>query len=460
MKSADTSTQPLTVAQRWDLHCAIVERYVREYKTLPERGVAYFNVNIGNWLAAQRELATLGLLSSTHQQRINNLDILLAEMNPTSLSDLLEPFRRPAPRPAKTHSAPKLRPVPRKKPAPTIRDADIVPVPLHEELAVDAPTDPLDVAVDLEDSVPDPAPETTEETAAMDTKNAVDEPVTPPESDDPVPAAVEPEPEPEPSTESVSPLAERAAAVTEFYEIHRRLPKRQESGIRAGGASITWWTWGLVPAYADGTLDAETLDTLAVEPWWHLVIERANKLKAKRLSETTESPEPAPADAEPETPAPADAEPETPEPAPASIPKVRDPDAAARRKRTVPHRRNPLAAESRSEKEAAKAEEDGKVLLTDLPEAGLVRLRTFDEASGTYIRANRRVSSDTAPRSMRNLSLSGIPFHAVRSKDGGGEHVIHVVLHVKSVYDALPALEALGYTYTEVSSEPLAVIAQ
>ena len=139
---------------------------------------------------------------------------------------------------------------------------------------------------------------------------------------------------------------------------------------------------------------------------------------------------------------------------------MRDPDAAARRKRTVPHRRNPLAAESRSEKEAAKAEEDGKVLLTDLPEAGLVRLRTFDEASGTYIRANRRVSSDTAPRSMRNLSLSGIPFHAVRSKDGGGEHVIHVVLHVKSVYDALPALEALGYTYTEVSSEPLAVIAQ
>ena len=140
-----------------------------------------------------------------------------------------------------------------------------------------------------------------------------------------------------------------------------------------------------------------------------------------------------------------------------SIPKVRDPDAAARRKRTVPHRRNPLAAESRSEKEAAKADEDGKVRLADLPEAGLVRLRTFDESSGAYIRANRRVDSDTAARSMRNLSLSGIPFHAVRGKDG---YVIWVVLHVSSVYDALPALEALGYAHTEVSSEPLAVVAQ
>ena len=155
------------------------------------------------------------------------------------------------------------------------------------------------------------------------------------------------------------------------------------------------------------------------------------------------------------------------EPAP-SIPKVRDPDAAARRKRTVPHRRNPLAAESRREKEAAEAAEDAKVRMTDLPEAGLVRLVNFEDSKGTYVRATVHRQGDIS-RSLRSLEMSGIPFHVRRlsgilfhsqTLSGDEKYAISVVLRVDDVYRALPAIDALGYVVQEVSSVPLAVVAK
>lgn len=512
MSTDDKTRTQLTASQRWDLYCAIVERYTREYKVLPAPGVVYFNINIGNWLASQRELSSLGLLPSVHQNRINNLDILVAELNPTSLSDLLEPFRRanpkgrdvrPVPRKKERVRVPPIRVAPRASEAPTTteevkvldnREDDVVETaPEAEDTAVETAPDAVEVgdAPEAEGIAPEvdtEAADTHEDTAietvpdavgvedASETDVAAEVEAATDEADSVPATEVEPE-----STEG-SELEQRAAGVTDFYTTHRRLPKRKEASIRAGGASITWWTWGLVPAYVEGKLSAEELDTLAVEPWWHLILERANKLKAKRAAEAvtepvevdtstesddtaeetvsvvTESAEPAaPGEVETSTesddtePAEAEAEVEGASAPKAPLPKVRDADAAARRKSTVPHRRNSLAAESRREKEEAAAAEADKVLMTDLPETGLVRLLTFDN-EGDYVRAQRVVDEKNVARSLRNLTLSNIPYHAHRT---GATYRLTVVLHVSNIYGTIPAVEKLGYTVTDVSSTPL-----
>jgi len=521
------------------LYCAIVERYVREYKVLPEKGVVYFNVNIGNWLTAQQELSSLGLLPSSHQTRINALEILLAEMNPTSLGDLLDFGRgtrpsKPAPKPVpKVRIRPRpLTPVPPvAKTAETEPAVDLDAVTRDtEDVSVvhDAPVDNLpapeiadpvvvgetdhvdppaveDTPVEVEDTavIDDPAVEETDDvtdTPAVDevepatTEDVAEspEPVTEdtPEPEPVVESAAEPvttedeEEAPEPATEDTtederSEFELRVAAVTEFYNLHHRLPKRPDAHVRAGGVSLTWWTWGLVPAYAEGKIGPEELDTLAVEPWWSDIVERAVKLRAKRAAKdaedgaaepstedaaptdeasATEETDPVPSDTSTD-PAPADATVNAKtEEEPAPLTKIRDADAAARRKRTVPHRRNTLAAESRRDKEAAKAAADAEVRMADLPEAGLVALVTFDsDKSADHILAYRDVNPDALARSVRNLALGHIPYRASRifRNDTSDLFRITVALRVTSVLDALPPLATLGYTVTEVSSSPL-----
>ncbi len=543
MRTDNKPHTQLTASQRWDLYCAIVERYTREYKVLPAPGVVYFDIHIGNWLASQRELSSLGLLPSAHQNRINNLDILVAELNPTSLSDLLEPLRRAAPK------GRDVRPVPRKKervrvpPLRVVETQTVTPrapeaPPTTEEVKVsdnredgavktapeaeveaavddvEAVSETADIASEVEaeaadthedTAVAEAAPDAVEVEAVSETDAAAEVEDTAADVESVPATEVEDVSESEGESTNDSELAQRVAGVTDFYTTHRRLPKRKEASIRAGGASITWWTWGLVPAYVEGKLSAEELDTLAVEPWWHLILERANKLKTKRAAETvTEDVVPEPVGVatstesndtaeetvsvvtesadlvEPETDAVAaedeetvsvvtesaepvdpvevetstesdDTEPAVVDAPKAPLPKVRDADAAARRKSTVPHRRNSLAAESRREKEEAASAAAAKVLMTDLPETGLVRLLTFD-ADGDYVRAVRVVAEVNVARSLRNLTLSNIPYHAHRT---GATYRLTVVLYVSNIYDTIPAVEKLGYTVTDVSSTPL-----
>lgn len=393
----------MTPTQRWDLYYGVVEHFVRQTKALPESDTLYMGVGIGRWLHQQRELQRMGMLAAIQQNRVNALDILVAELNPTSLSDLLEPFRKETPKGRDITPRPRPRPVPPRKaappaPEPKVEPAvvveDVTPAPEEQESAVvlPVPEEPIKESVVTEET-----PEVVEAT----------EPVEPAEVDE---------------------LTARIEGLNAFFAENGRLPKRTESHLRAGNASLTWWSWSLIPALASGEVPAEDLAALEAAPWWSLVVTRAEKLKSRREGKVPVVPADAPA-------------PVSTEDVPAG-----DGEVAGKRKKT--HRRNPLAAEARAQREEQEAVAEAIPTVEELPEIVLAQL-AVQTTSLSRVAVSRTVPRNAVASAMERLSGAGLEpdFHYV----GAGQFRVNVTLVVDNLRESLERIVSSGYSIGSVT---------
>lgn len=75
---------------RWGVMYAITEAYLRRFHELPSPTTEFEGVHLGKWLSEQRWRADLGILVASHVQRLSALDALYAQLNPSSISILLD----------------------------------------------------------------------------------------------------------------------------------------------------------------------------------------------------------------------------------------------------------------------------------------------------------------------------------------------------------------------------------
>lgn len=404
--------------KRWDLFYQITEAYIRAYKREPSVETTYEGVRIGMWLYHQKELSGLGLLAATRQHQVDQLDILVAELNPP-LSPLLAPLPK-APRPL-SRATPR-RDVPKPAPRPTARP--VTPPPR-------APSPPISAAAT---SAPEraPAPST--------------EPTTVPVPEPPPVPLTEPEPQVQPEkpekeedivpTPSVDPkIVERINAVTDFWQKYGRLPRRSEKDIRAGGSSLTYWVWTLPPLLAKEELPEELRDLLSKTSWWGDIEKRADKLlKANGYKKEAGERLDTPAAEESEKNAPIDKD--------------------AHRKpyvKELPHRKNPLAQKSREEHEAKQAEEAASPTVQQLPEVGVISIIRDDIGEFRYdIEAKRYVGDDAAVDAAKAVE------YLTSRKSSAIEHIgfiggfINITIGVSNLVTAVERLEDLGYRVTEI----------
>ena len=235
------------VAWRWNLHYEIVEAYTREFKKLPDITAVYQGIAIGKWLAAQRERSNLGLLPANDEIKMNELDRLVSDLNPSPWLGIVPALPRIPPRPARTYPRPaasKPKPVaPKPKP---MRDTHgkyvSVPHPDNPNILV-----PKEHAYSLKASG----------TVSQETKENT----------------------------NMSNVAkadyELINAVTDFYNSNGHLPQKKDRHITAGGRSITNWTWDLTSKIANEKIDDTVLFLLKQQPWWSIIEERVDKYRAK-----------------------------------------------------------------------------------------------------------------------------------------------------------------------------------
>lgn len=451
--------------KKWELFYQITEAYVRSSGTLPKQSTTFEGVGIGQWFAYQTMLSNIGLIPATRKLRLDQLSILVAELNPVSIESLVSippqpekprgrrtPMVRDVPVPEtrrrrpetyrpRSKSAPKYKPAPKPVPlpkpgpelspgvqasepkplpelSPGVRVVEPAPKPLPELIPGVRVTQPAPIPV-----VPGPtAPETTPEVA-----QEVAQEVTPtPDykevvvSDEAVEAADRQ-------------FADRVAAVTAFWNEHGRFPNRKEKEIRAGGASLTYWVWGLAPLLAKGELPTKWHETLFAAPWWPAIEKRADKLRVTD-------------DGDKETPG------ET-----VSTPPSIDKDKHRKTYTQDMHskERNPLAVKSREDKEAAEALAETGLSVKRLPEIGIVAI-THDGVVGIGERffkvgiyrqfTNFKDGADA----LAYLVESDIPRRAINLTRSGSGAKLEAEIRVAKLRSALERLADLGYTARSV----------
>ncbi|TXH08337.1 MAG: hypothetical protein E6R04_10855 [Spirochaetes bacterium] len=245
------------------------------------------------------------------------------------------------------------------------------------------------------------------------------------------------------------PIRVRIAAITEFWNEHDRFPGKAERQMSAGGARLADWMWSLSSDLARDKLSDEKKEVLETAPWWRLVVERADTLRAKleaKKNPIVAEPPPATEDGEAavskdegsEMPEKSDGEDKSPSPSKDGRKKLRAP---YERKR--PHTRNPLAEKARDERDIREAVSP-TVPASLLPEIGLVDMvRDTDYPVTFSVVAERAVDTNTAAAAMDFLREKDVAAR-VSTRDTG------LVMSVKVLSSDLPAsverLTKLGYT--------------
>lgn len=491
--------------QRWELYYKIVEAYIRAAKELPGPTTVFQDVHIGKWLAYQHERSALGVLSSDHATKINALEILVSQLNPTpALMPYITDTQRdraaqkrpspaprpvPAPKPVPTpRPVPAQRPVPSPAPIPVVREPEEAPaptptVPKPAPVPASSPTYAARKSASEQETmwIPDEEPITVaepavEEPAEVDLDAAAEQVATeePEVVEEPV-VAEEPIATEEPDITEEPEVVEEPATVEKPAEYEDETPPEElptpgdetevevppvvkptdvDDQIRVRIATVTefWNTHERFPGKAERSLSA---GGARLADWlWSL----SSDLARDKLSDEKKAVlETAPwwhlmverADvlreklAAKNSAATADEGSTDEDPSTSSESKDNRRKNRAPYSRKRPHTRSPLAEKARDERDVREAK-NPVLPAALLPEVGLVDLIRDTEYPAEFsVIVERTVDVNTAAAAMKYLSTHDV-FGRVSTKDSA--LVISVKVLTSDIGSTVDRLTNLGYT--------------